>query len=90
VAWPEEPKECSERYGKFTAPYMLRYFGDVFGLTSSPPEASCNQVETVANWPRFGYDTHSRRSRDVCETVCETQGKAVCIINMRLALWFPR
>jgi hypothetical protein len=44
----------------------------------------------VANMPRFGYDTHSRRSRDVCETVCETQGKVVCIISMRLALWFPK
>jgi hypothetical protein len=45
---------------------------------------------SVANWPRFGYDTLSRRIPDGLETVCETQSKAVCIISIRPALSFPR
>jgi hypothetical protein len=44
----------------------------------------------VVSGPRFGYDTHPRRMRDACETVCETQGEMICTISMRLALWFPR
>jgi hypothetical protein len=53
-------------------------------------------VIVVVIGPRFGYDTHSRRMRGVCETVCgtlgETQAQAevIYIISMRLARWFPR
>jgi hypothetical protein len=36
-------------------------------------------VSLVVSRPRFGYDTHARRMRDVRATVSETQAEAFCI-----------
>jgi hypothetical protein len=64
------PNEISKRLRVSTTFISeLRKTRDAFGTVQPTPWMRLGPaLKIVANWPRFGYDTHSRRIRDAVET----------------------